>query len=57
MVIHEGKNRQVRRMCAAVGLRVTRLKRAGEGRLVLGALPMGQWRPLTEEEVALLKKL
>lgn len=57
VVIHEGKNRQVRRMCAAVGLRVTRLKRVGEGRLVLGALPMGQWRPLTEEEVALLKKL
>ena len=57
VVIHEGKNRQVRRMCAAVGLRVTRLKRVGEGHLVLGALPMGQWRPLTEEEVTLLKKL
>lgn len=56
IVIHEGKNRQVRRMCASVGLHVTRLKRVGEGLLTLGNLPMGKWRPLTEEEIALLKK-
>ena len=55
VVIHEGKNRQVRRMCAAVGLRVARLKRVGEGAITLGALPMGKWRALTDEEIALLK--
>lgn len=51
MVIHQGKNRQVRRMCAAAGLRVTRLKRIREGSVTLGELPVGKWRMLTEEEV------
>lgn len=53
-VIHEGKNRQVRRMCEAAGLRVTRLKRVREGSLRLGTLPTGRWRRLTEAEVASL---
>jgi 23S rRNA pseudouridine2605 synthase len=55
MVIHQGKNRQIRRMCAAAGLRVVRLKRVREGGLTLGDLHTGQWRYLTEEEISLLK--
>lgn len=57
IVIHQGKNRQVRRMCAAAGLEVTRLKRLREGTLTLGDLPRGQWRLLTAAEVAALKAL
>jgi len=51
IVIHEGKNRQIRRMCAAVGLHVKRLRRTGEHVLTLGTLPSGQWRYLSTEEV------
>lgn len=51
ITIHEGRNRQVRRMCDAAGMRVTRLKRIREGNLSLGDLPLGKWRYLTEEEV------
>lgn len=54
IVIHQGRNRQIRRMCAAAGLRVTRLKRIREGALRLGDLPVGNWRFLTPEEVGLL---
>lgn len=57
VVIHEGRNRQVRRMCAAAGLEVLRLVRVREGTLVLGGLPSGSWRYLTEYETAYLKKL
>ena len=52
----EGRNRQVRRMCAAAGLRVRRLQRVREGELRLGALPVGAWRRLTGEELCLLRK-
>lgn len=55
IVIHEGKNRQVRRMCASVGLEVRRLKRVREGAVSLGDLPAGRWRMLTEEELRSLK--
>ena len=51
ITIHEGRNRQVRRMCDAAGMRVTRLKRIREGNLSLVDLPLGRWRYLTEEEV------
>ena len=51
VTIHEGRNRQVRRMCEAAGMTVTRLKRISEGALCLGDLPAGQWRYLTEKEV------
>ena len=51
ITIHEGRNRQVRRMCEAAGMTVTRLKRISEGALCLGDLPAGQWRHLTEKEV------
>lgn len=54
VTIHEGRNRQVRRMCAMAGLSVTRLIRVSEGGLALGDLPKGKWRHLTKEEVAKL---
>lgn len=53
--IHEGRNRQVRRMCEAVGLKVTRLRRVSEAGLMLGELKSGQWRYLTEEELQRLR--
>ena len=56
VTIHEGRNRQVRRMCAAAGLHVTRLRRIGEGSLTLGDLPKGKWRYLTDAEINELKK-
>lgn len=55
VTIHEGKNRQVRRMCAFCGMTVRRLKRVREGKLRLdGCLRPGQWRPLTQEEIDIL---
>ena len=55
VVIHQGKNRQVRRMCAQAGLKVLRLKRVREGALPLDrTLKPGCWRPLTEDELLLL---
>jgi len=55
VTIHEGRNRQVRRMCEAAGMHCTRLRRIKEGSLSLGELPLGKWRYLTAEEVAALK--
>ena len=55
VTIHEGKNRQIRRMCAACGLTVKRLRRVREHTLELGDLPLGKWRYLTEAEIAALK--
>ncbi len=51
VTIQEGRNRQVRRMCEAAGLEVTRLRRIREGKLELGELPLGAWRYLSPEEV------
>lgn len=51
LVIHEGRYRQVRRMCEAVGLSVVRLKRVRIGTVSLGDLKPGQWRDLTDAEV------
>ena len=55
IVIHEGRNRQIRRMCARCGLEVLRLQRVREHCLELGTLPLGQWRYLTAAEIAALK--
>ena len=56
VVIRQGKNRQVRRMCAGAGLKVLRLKRVREGGVLLDRfLAPGQWRPLTEEELERLR--
>ena len=54
ITIHEGRNRQVRKMCEAAGLKVTRLMRVSEGGVKLGDLPSGKWRRLTEEELNML---
>ena len=55
VTIHEGRNRQVRRMCEAAGMTCTRLRRIREGSLFLGELAQGKWRYLTDEEVRKLK--
>ena len=55
LVIHEGRNRQIRRMCRAVGLTVLRLTRTALGSLLLGDLPAGQYRSLTADEIAYIK--
>ena len=55
IVIHEGRNRQVRRMCAIAGMSVRRLVRVAEGNVCLGQLPLGKWRHLTPEELELLQ--
>ena len=49
-ILKEGKKRQIRRMCELVGLRVTGLKRVRIGRVMLGDLPLGQWRYLRADE-------
>jgi len=48
--LREGRKRQIRRMCESVGLKVTGLKRIRTGRVLLGALPVGQWRFLRADE-------
>jgi 23S rRNA pseudouridine2605 synthase len=56
VAIHQGKNRQVRRMCAQAGLQVIRLKRIAMGPVCLGSLKKGTWRSLTPEELDALKQ-
>ena len=55
ITVTEGKNRQIRRMCEAVGLEVARLKRTAVGPLKLGMLQPGQWRELKKSEVIALR--
>lgn len=55
MTIREGKNREIRRMCEAVGLEVIRLKRNAEGAVKLGMLQPGQYRELTKAEINALR--
>ena len=55
VTIHQGKNRQVRRMCAQIVLHVVRLQRIQEDSLLLGDLPAGKWRYLTDRELQGLK--
>lgn len=57
VTIHEGRNRQVRRMFAAVGHEVVSLKRIGFAGIMLHDLPRGQWRRLTDVEIRRLKEL
>ena len=56
ITIHEGRNRQIRRMCQAAGMRVLRLKRIKESNVFLGDLPLGRWRHLTHEELKSLQE-
>lgn len=51
ITLYEGRNRQIRKMCEALGLEVARLKRTSIGSIKLGMLPQGKWRELTEDEV------
>lgn len=55
LTLHEGRNRQIRRMCDILGFRVVRLCRISIGDIRLGNLPRGKWRHLTKEEVRYLK--
>lgn len=57
ITIHEGKNRQIRRMCEKVGNPVITLKRIRVGNIQLGELPLGSWRYLNKEEIDYLKNL
>jgi len=54
VTIHEGRNRQIRRLCQRADVTVTRLRRVQEGPVSLGDLRPGQWRYLTEDEIAKL---
>lgn len=56
ITIHEGRNRQVRRMCAHAGMSVVRLIRISEGAVQLGQLPCGKWRYLLSTEIEALKQ-
>ena len=55
MTLYEGRNRQIRKMCEAVGLRISRLCRVAIGELELGALEVSRWRELTPDELSYLK--
>ena len=55
--IHEGRNRQVKKMCEAINHPVKKLKRIAIGDIELGSLELGMWRYLTEQEIEYLKKL
>lgn len=57
ITIHEGRNRQVRKMFEAVGCIVKRLTRTREAGLYLGHVPLGRWRKLSESEINMLKKI
>ena len=56
LTLWEGRNRQIRRMCEAVGLKIVRLSRVAVGDVRLGDLPAGKWRFLTDDEVQYLLK-
>lgn len=56
MTLFEGRNRQIRKMCEQVGLRVAKLTRVAIGSITLGNLECGKWRYLTKEEIKSLKK-
>ena len=55
VTIHDGRNRQVRRLCEREGLRVLKLTRVAEGPLLLGDLEEGKWRRLSDKEIRKLK--
>ena len=55
ITIKEGRNRQIRKMCEAVGLEVARLRRVSIGPLKLGMLPPGKWRELTADELRAMR--
>ena len=56
MTLYEGRNRQIRKMCEQVGLKVAKLARVAIGSITLGELQGGKWRYLTNDEINMLKK-
>ena len=56
MILHEGRNRQIRKMCEAAGLEISYLRRIAIGTIELGDLRSGQWRWLTKEQIKYLKE-
>ncbi len=54
--LYEGRNRQIRRMCDAHGVKIQKLTRVAIGNITLGNLPVGKWRKLTDDEVKYLKE-
>ena len=57
IVLYEGRNRQIRKMCEQVGLEVIRLKRTAIGNIKMGMLKVGDWRELNEDELKSIKQL
>jgi 23S rRNA pseudouridine2605 synthase len=57
IILHEGRNRQIRKMCEELNLEVARLKRTAEGSVKLGMLPQGKWRDLKKEELEKMMRL
>ena len=57
ILLREGRNRQIRRMCQLLGYKVMRLQRIRVGKLCLGNLPLGKWRHLSEDELQYLKSM
>ena len=57
IILHEGRNRQIRRMSEQLGYTVLRLTRVRAGKLLLGDLPAGKWRYLSESEIQYLKSI
>ena len=55
IIIHEGRNRQVKRMCETVGHPVLKLKRTAIGKLTLGNLKPGEWKYLSQQEIKLVR--
>ena len=56
MTLFEGRNRQIRKMCASVGLNITKLSRIAIGDLTLSELEVGKWRMLSKDEIDYLNK-
>ena len=54
--LYEGRNRQIRRMCESHGVKIQKLTRVAIGNINLGALPVGKWRRLTDDEIKYLKE-
>ena len=57
ITVTDGKNREIRNMCAAAGLTVERLMRVRQGELELGDLPAGRWRRLSSAEIRYIRSL